>query len=198
MGDPRIGRIAARQAAQTAATRLTVTPLMADTAAMSDEQVGKLTALFDVFDPDSHAYSVGDVASYDGALYRAVQAHKSQADWTPDKMRRAADALVARYENPSSAAMALKHLRAGLMAIGLTYEQLKDASRPDIIAAHNAKIQQRTGQRIAEGIVVPPPYERLADLRQRVAAFVAGGPISAQTASVTSLRKRRRFSSEPP
>ena len=86
MGDPRIDRIAARQAAQTAATRLTVTPLMADTAAMSDEQVGKLTALFDVFDPDSHAYSVGDVASYDGVLYRVEQAHRSQADWTPDKV----------------------------------------------------------------------------------------------------------------
>ena len=84
MGDPRIDRIAARQAAQTAATRLTVTPLM-DTAKMSDEQVGKLTALFDVFDPDGHAYSVGDVASYDGVLYRVVQAHRSQADWTPDK-----------------------------------------------------------------------------------------------------------------
>ena len=62
MGDPRIDRIAARQAAQTAVTRLTVAPLMADTAKMSDEQVGKLTALFDVFDPDGHAYSVGDVA----------------------------------------------------------------------------------------------------------------------------------------
>ena len=86
MGDPRIDRIAARQAAQTAATRLTAAPLMADTAKMSDEQVGKLTALFDVFDPDSHAYSVGDVASYDGVLYRAVQAHTSQADWTPEKV----------------------------------------------------------------------------------------------------------------
>ena len=86
MGDPRIDRIAARQAAQTAATRLTVAPLLADTAKMSDEQVGKLTALFDVFDPDGHAYSVGDVASYDGVLYRVVQAHRSQADWTPDKV----------------------------------------------------------------------------------------------------------------
>lgn len=86
MGDPRIDRIAARQAAQTAATRLTVTPLMADTAKMSDEQASKLTALFDVFDPDGHAYSVGDVASYDGVLYRVVQAHRSQADWTPDKV----------------------------------------------------------------------------------------------------------------
>ena len=86
MGDPRIDRIAARQAAQTAATRLTVAPLMADTAKMSDEQASKPTAPFDVFDPDGHAYSVGDVASYDGVLYRVVQAHRSQADWTPDKV----------------------------------------------------------------------------------------------------------------
>ena len=86
MGDPRIDRIAARQAAQTAATHLTVTPLMADTTKMSDEQAAKLTALFDPFDGDGHAYSVGDVANYGGVLYRVVQAHKSQADWTPDKV----------------------------------------------------------------------------------------------------------------
>ena len=86
MGDPRIDRIAARQAAQTAATRLTVAPLMADTTKMSDEQAAKLTALFDPFDGDGHAYSVGDVANYGGVLYRVVQAHKSQADWTPDKV----------------------------------------------------------------------------------------------------------------
>ena len=55
MGDPRIDRIAARQAAQTAATHLTVAPLMADTAKMSDEQAAKLTALFDPFDGDGHA-----------------------------------------------------------------------------------------------------------------------------------------------
>jgi hypothetical protein len=41
--------------------------------------------LFDVFDPDGHAYAVGDVAAFDGVLYRVVQAHRSQADWTPDK-----------------------------------------------------------------------------------------------------------------
>ena len=100
MGDPRIDRIAARQAAQTAATRLTVAPLMADTVKMSDEQAAKLTALFDVFDPDGHAYSVGDVASYDGVLYRAVQAHKSQADWTPDKT----PALWRVYRTPAMTA----------------------------------------------------------------------------------------------
>lgn len=31
------------------------------------------------------AYSVGERAQYDGKLYKVVQAHTSQADWTPDK-----------------------------------------------------------------------------------------------------------------
>lgn len=84
MGDPRIDRIAARQAAQTAAARLTVAPLL-DAEDVSDVQAARLVALFDVFDPDGHAYAVGDVAAFDGVLYRVVQAHKSQADWTPDK-----------------------------------------------------------------------------------------------------------------
>lgn len=30
------------------------------------------------------AYKVGDMRSYEGNLYRCVQAHTSQADWTPD------------------------------------------------------------------------------------------------------------------
>lgn len=85
MGDPRIDRIAARQAAQTTATRLTVTPLLADTAAMSDAQVGKLTALFDSWTTDT-AYAVGDVAAVDGVLYRCVQAHRGQPGWEPSKV----------------------------------------------------------------------------------------------------------------
>ena len=30
------------------------------------------------------AYAVSDRAQYNGALYKCVQAHTSQADWTPD------------------------------------------------------------------------------------------------------------------
>ena len=30
------------------------------------------------------AYSVGDRVQYNGTLYKCVQAHTSQADWTPD------------------------------------------------------------------------------------------------------------------
>ena len=134
MGDPRIDRIAARQAAQTAATHLTVAPLMADTAKMSDEQVGKLTALFDVFDPDGHAYSVGDVASYDGVLYRVVQAHRSQADWTPDKVpalwtpvRKVAGAAPDEWVQPVGASDAYRKGDRVLFQ-GKVYESLIDAN----------------------------------------------------------------------
>ena len=32
----------------------------------------------------AHAYVVGERLQYNGVLYRVVQAHTSQADWTPD------------------------------------------------------------------------------------------------------------------
>ena len=134
MADPRIDRIAARQAAQTAATRLTVTPLMADTAAMSDEQASKLTALFDVFDPDGHAYSVGDVASYNEALYRCVQSHSSQAGWTPDRapalwtpVRKVAGAAPDEWVQPVGASDAYRKGDRVLFQ-GATYESVIDAN----------------------------------------------------------------------
>lgn len=41
--------------------------------------------------PDGHAYTVGDLLTYDGTVYRVRQDHTSQAGWTPD-------ALPALYE----------------------------------------------------------------------------------------------------
>lgn len=40
-----------------------------------------------VFSPwtDGTAYVVGNLRIYDGVLYKCVQAHTSQSDWTPDK-----------------------------------------------------------------------------------------------------------------
>ena len=32
----------------------------------------------------SNSYAIGDRVQYSGALYKCVQAHTSQADWTPD------------------------------------------------------------------------------------------------------------------
>ena len=50
---------------------------------LPDEEAETVTALFPDWE-DGKAYAVGDRVKYDGLLYRCVQAHTSQADWTPD------------------------------------------------------------------------------------------------------------------
>ena len=85
MTDPRIERIAKQWSAATAASRMAVLPLL-DAEATTDAEVAAVVDLFDGFDAEKRVYKVGDVASYDGVLYRVVQAHRSQADWTPDKV----------------------------------------------------------------------------------------------------------------
>ena len=37
-------------------------------------------------DGEAHAYQVGDLVSYGGVVYRVIQAHTSQAGWTPDQV----------------------------------------------------------------------------------------------------------------
>ena len=51
---------------------------------LPDEEAETVTALFPEWE-DGKAYAVGDRVKYDGLLYRCVQAHTSQSDWTPDK-----------------------------------------------------------------------------------------------------------------
>lgn len=53
--------------------------------------------LFPAFDPAGHAYKTGDRVAHGGVLYRCLQDHKSQADWTPD----AAASLWVRVDNPA-------------------------------------------------------------------------------------------------
>lgn len=50
---------------------------------LDDDQAESVTALFPDWET-SKAYAVGDRVKYNGLLYRCVQAHTSQADWTPD------------------------------------------------------------------------------------------------------------------
>lgn len=52
------------------------------TSYLDDEQAESVTDLFPAWEPDT-AYAVGDRRRYDDLLYRCVQAHTSQADWTP-------------------------------------------------------------------------------------------------------------------
>lgn len=50
---------------------------------LPDEEAEAVTALFPNWE-EGKAYSVNDRVQYNELLYRCVQAHTSQADWTPD------------------------------------------------------------------------------------------------------------------
>ena len=55
------------------------------TSYLDDEQAESVTILFEEWQPDTK-YEVGDRRQYDDLLYRCVQAHTSQADWTPPQV----------------------------------------------------------------------------------------------------------------
>ena len=50
---------------------------------LDDDEAETVTVLFEEWHTNT-AYAVGDRRQYLGLLYRCVQAHTSQADWTPD------------------------------------------------------------------------------------------------------------------
>lgn len=50
---------------------------------LTDEQKEKATDLFPAWE-SGHAYAVNDYVQYNSLLYRCIQAHTSQSDWTPD------------------------------------------------------------------------------------------------------------------
>ena len=52
-------------------------------ASLNDEDALQSIELFAPWQTDT-GYSVDDRIRYDGILYRCVQAHTSQSDWTPD------------------------------------------------------------------------------------------------------------------
>lgn len=51
---------------------------------VSDEVALSAPELFPAFDSDGHNYTVGDKFTYDGVVYKVLQAHTSQSDWTPE------------------------------------------------------------------------------------------------------------------
>lgn len=52
-------------------------------ASLPDEDALEAVELFPVWQTDT-AYAMGNRVRYDGVLYKCVQAHTSQPDWTPD------------------------------------------------------------------------------------------------------------------
>ena len=65
---------------------------------LSDEKAMEVVAVFDAWQVGK-TYAVGDYVTYgengvgDPQLYKVVQAHTSQADWTPDKTASLYDAI---------------------------------------------------------------------------------------------------------
>lgn len=51
---------------------------------MEDEAALDTPELFPAFDGNDHFYNAGDRIIYHGTLYKVLQAHSSQVDWTPD------------------------------------------------------------------------------------------------------------------
>ena len=52
---------------------------------LEDDVAEEVTELFPFWQTET-AYEIGDRVQFDGLLYRCVQAHTSQSDWTPDKV----------------------------------------------------------------------------------------------------------------
>lgn len=69
-----------------------------NTAPMSDYMALQYTELFPAWDSSGIAYKGNDRVRYNGTLYKVVQDHISQADWTPD----VAPSLFARVLIPET------------------------------------------------------------------------------------------------
>ena len=82
MADPRIAKIAATLNAAAAAASITIKAQL-DT--IGDDAVAEVAALFPDWTPGV-AVAPGDVLAWDGTLVEVIQAHTTQADWTPDRV----------------------------------------------------------------------------------------------------------------
>ena len=119
--------------ASAAAAQVTLAPLLA-AETLSDEQIGAVTAAFLAWSGDSVKVAVGDLRVFDGVLFRCVQAHRSQADWTPDKVpalwtpvRKVAGAAPDEWVQPVGASDAYRKGDRVLFQ-GATYESVIDAN----------------------------------------------------------------------
>lgn len=65
-------------------------------AALPDEQAAQVPAVFPLWDA-AGVYEVGDRVQYGELLYKCLQSHTAQADWTPD----AAVSLWVRIDDPA-------------------------------------------------------------------------------------------------
>ena len=51
---------------------------------LTDEEAVDNSELYPVWDQESHEYKAGDRIRYNGELYKVLQNHSSQVDWSPE------------------------------------------------------------------------------------------------------------------
>ena len=82
MADPRIAKVAATLNAAAAAARIRIKSQLGS---LGDAALSEVAGLFPDWAPGV-AVQPGDVLAWDGTLVEVIQAHTTQADWTPDKV----------------------------------------------------------------------------------------------------------------
>lgn len=99
---------------------------------LSDAQALQVPMLFDEFDGNGVAYEVGKRIMYNGVLYKVLQAHTSQAEWTPTAapslfakvINETIDGSIPEFEQPDSTNPYMKGDR--VLFNGKIYESLID------------------------------------------------------------------------
>ena len=99
---------------------------------LSDAQALQVPMLFDEFDGNGVAYEVGKRIVFEGVLYKVIQAHTSQAEWTPiaapslfaKVINETIDGSIPEFEQPDSTNPYMKGDR--VIFNGKVYESLID------------------------------------------------------------------------
>ena len=99
---------------------------------LSDAQALQVPMLFDEFDGNGVAYEVGKRIVFEGVLYKVIQAHTSQAEWTPiaapslfaKVINETIDGSIPEFEQPDSTNPYMKGDR--VLFNGKVYESLID------------------------------------------------------------------------
>ena len=99
---------------------------------LSDAQALQVPMLFDDFDGNGVAYEVGKRIMFEGVLYKVIQAHTSQADWTPvaapslfaKVINETMDGSIPEFEQPDSTNPYMKGDK--VIFNGKVYESLID------------------------------------------------------------------------
>ena len=99
---------------------------------LSDAQALQVPMLFDEFDGNGVAYEVGKRIVFEGVLYKVIQAHTSQAEWTPTAapslfakvINETIDGSIPEFEQPDSTNPYMKGDK--VIFNGKVYESLID------------------------------------------------------------------------